>query len=171
MGLSTYDSVHLSFPSDPIRHHRHILCQNTFLGSCIRNFSRCSGQCSGQNLVLPFRYSIGLHRNRSQVSSQSHATQASHKCQRMLMGPLSLLDQSMIPLMGSYLVIYVLNMVMLAGNHALPMMLRFSIWLLTKICRTGEINETLHFLLDHPRRSVSSVPSNGTSWVLRLTSC
>lgn len=64
----------------------------------------------------------------------------------------SLLDQSMIPLMGSYLVIYVLNVVMLAGNHALPMMLRFSIWCLTKICRKGEINETLHFLLDHPRR-------------------
>jgi Trk-type K+ transport system membrane component len=64
----------------------------------------------------------------------------------------SLLDQSFTPLMGSYLVIYVLNMVMLAGNHALPMMLRFSLWLLTKIWRKGEINETLHFLLDHPRR-------------------
>lgn len=73
-----------------------------------------------------------------------------------LMGTTSLLDQSMIPLMGSYLVIYVLNLAMLAGNHALPMMLRFSLWVMTKIWRKGEINETLHFLLDHPRRWVSS---------------
>lgn len=66
----------------------------------------------------------------------------------------SLLDQSMIPLMGSYLVIYALNAVMLAGNHALPMTLRFLIWTGSKIWRKGEINETLHFLLDHPRRRV-----------------
>jgi Trk-type K+ transport system membrane component len=67
-----------------------------------------------------------------------------------------LTDQSMIPFNGSFLLIYVLNVVMLAGNHALPMMLRFYIWLGTKLWRRGQINETLHFLLDHPRRYVPS---------------
>jgi Trk-type K+ transport system membrane component len=60
----------------------------------------------------------------------------------------------MIPFNGSFLLIYVLNVVMLAGNHALPMMLRFYIWLGTKLWRRGQVNETLHFLLDHPRRYV-----------------
>lgn len=43
---------------------------------------------------------------------------------------------------------------MLAGNHALPMVLRLIIWIGTKIFKSGPTNETLHFLLDHPRRSV-----------------
>ena len=60
----------------------------------------------------------------------------------------------MIPFNTSYLLTYVLNVVMLAGNHALPMMLRFYIWLGTKVWRKGQVHETLHFLLDHPRRSV-----------------
>ena len=64
----------------------------------------------------------------------------------------------MIPFNGSFLLIYVLNVVMLAGNHALPMMLRFYIWLGTKLWRRGQVNETLHFLLDHPRRYVVSLP-------------
>jgi hypothetical protein len=64
----------------------------------------------------------------------------------------SLTDQSMVPFSTSFVVIYVLNIVMLAGNHALPMMLRFYIWLGTKIWRRGQTHETLHFLLDHPRR-------------------
>lgn len=64
----------------------------------------------------------------------------------------SLVDQNMYPFSTSYLVVFVLIVVMLAGNHALPMMLRFMIWLGTKIWRKGQINETLHFLLDHPRR-------------------
>lgn len=64
----------------------------------------------------------------------------------------SLLDQSLLTLSASYLIVFALIVVLLAGNHALPMMLRFSIWLGTKIWRKGEMNETLHFLLDHPRR-------------------
>jgi len=72
----------------------------------------------------------------------------------------------MIPFNDSFLLIYVLNVVMLAGNHALPMMLRFYIWLGTKLWRRGQVNETLHFLLDHPRRYVLS-PSFG----LALPTC
>jgi len=61
----------------------------------------------------------------------------------------------MVPLADCYVLIYALNVAILAGNHALPMMLRFVIWIATKICSKGQINETLHFLLDHPRRSAS----------------
>ena len=64
----------------------------------------------------------------------------------------SLVDQSLAPFSSCYLVVFVLVVVLLAGNHALPMMLRFTIWLGTKIWRKEEVNETLHFLLDHPRR-------------------
>jgi Trk-type K+ transport system membrane component len=64
----------------------------------------------------------------------------------------SLIDQGLLPFAASYLVIFVMAFVLLAGNHALPMMLRLLIWLGTKIWRTGRLHETLHFLLDHPRR-------------------
>lgn len=66
----------------------------------------------------------------------------------------SLTDQSMIPLNGSFVLIYVLNVTLLAGNHALPIMFRFCVWLGTKWWSKGQTNETLHFLLDHPRRYV-----------------
>lgn len=58
----------------------------------------------------------------------------------------------MAPFAACYTLIFTLNVAMLAGNHALPMMLRLVIWVGTKIWRKGEVNETLHFLLDHPRR-------------------
>lgn len=66
---------------------------------------------------------------------------------------LSLIDQSMVPFASCYLLIYALDIAMVAGNHALPMTLRLVIWLGTKMCRKGSDRyESLHFLLDHPRR-------------------
>ena len=64
----------------------------------------------------------------------------------------SLVDQSLVPFTSCYLLVFVLDFVVLAGNHALPMTLRLLIWLGTKIWKSGPVNETLHFLLDHPRR-------------------
>jgi Trk-type K+ transport system membrane component len=58
----------------------------------------------------------------------------------------------MYPFSSAYLVVFALVVVLLAGNHALPMMLRLIIWIGTKIWRQGKVHETLHFLLDHPRR-------------------
>ncbi|EIW72701.1 hypothetical protein TREMEDRAFT_11924, partial [Tremella mesenterica DSM 1558] len=65
---------------------------------------------------------------------------------------MTLTDQGLAPFASCYILIYVIALVMLAGNHALPMTLRLFIWIGTKIWRKGETNETLHFLLDHPRR-------------------
>lgn len=80
----------------------------------------------------------------------------------------SLVDQSLYPLATCYVVVFVMVFVLLAGNHALPMMLRFIIWLGTKIWRQGEFNETLNFLLDHPRRCVSSPHRDdyGVNWLI-----
>jgi len=84
---------------------------------------------------------------------------------------MSLIDQSMFPFAKCYLLIYILNIVMLAGNHALPMMLRFIIWLGTKIYRKGRTYETLHFLLDHPRRCFLFLFPSHQTWYLVFTLC
>ncbi len=91
-------------------------------------------------LTLPDRRVV--YRSRHEVSSSPSTVGFAAKTQS------SLVDQSMVPFATCYILIYMLVISMLAGNHALPMMLRFIIWLGTKV------NETLHFLLDHPRRYV-----------------
>lgn len=63
-----------------------------------------------------------------------------------------LTDEGLVPFQTCYLMIYVLIVALLVGNHALPIMLRFIIWIGTKITRKGVKHESLHFLLDHPRR-------------------
>lgn len=68
----------------------------------------------------------------------------------------SLVDQSMVPFASCYLLVWILNMTMLLGNHAFPMVLRLLIWLGTVITGRTTLNQTLHFLLDHPRRYVMS---------------
>jgi hypothetical protein len=65
------------------------------------------------------------------------------------------------PFAKCYLFIYVLDIVTVVGNHALPMTLRLVIWLGTKVWRRGEVNETMHFLLDHPRRYAFVLPRYG----------
>ncbi|WVF71000.1 hypothetical protein IAT40_005796 [Kwoniella sp. CBS 6097] len=79
---------------------------------------------------------------------------------------MSLIDQGLAPFATCYLLIYVLVFVLLAGNHALPIMLRFVIWLGTKITRQGERFETLHFLLDHPRRCFLYLFPSHQTWYL-----
>ncbi|KAK8865627.1 hypothetical protein IAR55_000772 [Kwoniella newhampshirensis] len=81
---------------------------------------------------------------------------------------MSLLDQGLAPFQTCYLLIYVLIVVMLAGNHALPIMLRFCIWLGTKVFRKGTTHETLHFLLDHPRRCFLYLFPSHQTWYLVL---
>ncbi|WVQ96961.1 hypothetical protein IAU59_004070 [Kwoniella sp. CBS 9459] len=79
---------------------------------------------------------------------------------------MSLIDQGLAPFATCYLLIYVLVFVLLAGNHALPIMLRFVLWLGTKITRRGEKFETLHFLLDHPRRCFLYLFPSHQTWYL-----
>lgn len=81
---------------------------------------------------------------------------------------MSLVDESMAPLATCYLVIYMLDIVMLAGNHALPMTLRLMIWLGTKITRSGSTRDSLQFLLDHPRRCFLYLFPSHQTWYLTL---
>ncbi|GFZ43378.1 hypothetical protein JCM24511_01098 [Saitozyma sp. JCM 24511] len=82
---------------------------------------------------------------------------------------LSLIDQSMVPFASCYLLIYALDIAMVAGNHALPMTLRLVIWLGTKMCRKGSDRyESLHFLLDHPRRCFLYLFPSHQTWYLVL---
>ncbi|OCH90614.1 hypothetical protein OBBRIDRAFT_793172 [Obba rivulosa] len=80
---------------------------------------------------------------------------------------LSLEDQSMVPFQQAYPMIVIMIILILAGNTAFPVFLRLLVWLLTQIVpRESRSNETLHFLLDHPRRCfVYLFPSHQT-WFL-----
>ncbi|KAL7414479.1 cation transport protein-domain-containing protein [Mrakia frigida] len=82
-------------------------------------------------------------------------------------GGLSLVDTSMIPFSTDYLMIFSLSFVILAGNHALPIFLRLIIWIGTKILpKDSEAVETLHFLLDHPRRCFLYLFPSHQTWYL-----
>lgn len=66
---------------------------------------------------------------------------------------LSLNDSSMIPFQEAYWLQIVLGFLILAGNTCYPIFLRLTIWTLSKLAGEGSrFSETLHFLLDHPRR-------------------
>lgn len=66
---------------------------------------------------------------------------------------LSLLDDSMVPFQRTYGWVLMTAFLILAGNTAFPVFLRLIIWTLSKLTRKqSRFNETLQFLLDHPRR-------------------
>jgi len=62
-------------------------------------------------------------------------------------------------LLGSFLIVI--------GNTGFPIMLRFIIWVLSKLVRRGSsLYEELRFLLDHPRRCfILLFPSKATWWL------
>lgn len=82
----------------------------------------------------------------------------------------SLVDQSMVPFQTAYPMIFFMMFCILAGNTAFPIMLRFLIWIITKLVpRDSRLDETLHFLLDHPRRCfVYLFPSYQTWFLLTI---
>ncbi|KAF8342643.1 cation transport protein-domain-containing protein [Cantharellus anzutake] len=79
----------------------------------------------------------------------------------------SLVDQSMTPFQNAYPQIIFLFIIIFAGNTAYPVFLRLTIWIMAKcVAAQSRIHETLHFLLDHPRRCfVYLFPSHQT-WFL-----
>ncbi|KAK0212417.1 cation transport protein-domain-containing protein [Desarmillaria ectypa] len=83
---------------------------------------------------------------------------------------MSLVDQSMVPFQQAYLMIFVMIFLILAGNTSFPIFLRFAIWILTKVVpENSRANETLHFLLDHPRRCfIYLFPSHQTWFLLTV---
>jgi len=84
-------------------------------------------------------------------------------------GGLSLVDQGMVPFQRTYIMIISLIFVILAGNHGLPIFLRLTIWVWSKFLEeNSDLDQTLHFLLDHPRRLCQSPPLLDT--ILRFPS-
>ncbi|CAD6893120.1 unnamed protein product [Tilletia controversa] len=81
---------------------------------------------------------------------------------------MSLIDSSMIQLADGYLMLIPMGFLILAGNTAFPIILRFFIWVFSKMVPTRSVTfETLRFLLDHPRRCyVYLFPANQTWWLL-----
>ncbi|KAH9965506.1 cation transport protein-domain-containing protein [Russula dissimulans] len=101
----------------------------------------------------------------------------------------SLIDQSMVPFQRAYPMIFTMIFLILAGNTAFPILyvvpllniptlcsqaydpsLRFSVWVTTRLVpKKSQLNETLHFLLDHPRRCfIYLFPSHQTWFLLTV---
>ncbi|KAF8890777.1 cation transport protein-domain-containing protein [Infundibulicybe gibba] len=89
-------------------------------------------------------------------------------------GGLSLADAGMVPFQSAYLMVFALIFVILAGNHALVVLLfsslRLVIWLCSRVVHPeSNSHKALSFLLDHPRRcstnSLFRFPSHQT-WFL-----
>ncbi|KAJ6593443.1 cation transport protein-domain-containing protein [Mycena capillaripes] len=83
---------------------------------------------------------------------------------------MSLVDQSMVPFQRAYPMIVFMVLLVLAGNTAFPIFLRLTIWILSCLVPKGSRSgETLHFLLDHPRRCfIYLFPSHQTWFLLTV---
>ncbi|KAG8880238.1 low affinity potassium transporter [Tulasnella sp. 332] len=82
----------------------------------------------------------------------------------------SLVDESMVPFANAYTMEIPMFFVIIAGNTGFPVFLRFVIWILSKIVPSkSQAHETLHFLLDHPRRCyIYMFPSHQTWFLLTV---
>jgi len=82
-------------------------------------------------------------------------------------GGLSLVDLSMIPFQTAYLMIVALMLMILAGNHALPIFLRVIIWVSSKVLpEDSDAQEAISFLLQHPRRCFLYMFPSHQTWFL-----
>ncbi|KAF8153943.1 potassium transporter [Crassisporium funariophilum] len=82
-------------------------------------------------------------------------------------GGLSLVDLGMVPFQNAYLMIVAMMFVILAGNHALPIFLRLTIWVSSQIVpATSSSYGALSFLLDHPRRCFLYLFPSHQTWFL-----
>lgn len=87
---------------------------------------------------------------------------------------MSVLDANMIPYGSSYFVLIVMGAMILAGNTAYPVFLRFWLWgilkllnLLTYESSYQNLKETLEYILKYPRRVYTNLfPSRATWWLL-----
>ncbi|CAE7230532.1 unnamed protein product [Rhizoctonia solani] len=80
---------------------------------------------------------------------------------------MSLIDQSMVPFQTAYPMIIIIFFMILAGNTAFPICLRFFIWMLSKVV-SKRSHETLSFLLDHPRRCFLYLFPSHQTWFLLI---
>ncbi|TFK27262.1 TrkH-domain-containing protein [Coprinopsis marcescibilis] len=84
-------------------------------------------------------------------------------------GGVSLVDFGMIPFQDAYLMIFGMMFSILAGNHAMPIFLRFIIWASSKFTTAGSgPHQALTFLLDHPRRCFLYLFPSHQTWFLLI---
>lgn len=82
---------------------------------------------------------------------------------------MSLCDTSMLPFQKAYLMIVVMIILIFAGNTALPVFLRCTVWVIYKcVPESSRVRESLKFLLDHPRRCFVYLFPATQTWVLAL---
>lgn len=81
---------------------------------------------------------------------------------------LTLTPDSMVSFVESLYVLIFVPIFMIVGNTGFPIMLRFIIWIMHKVTNPyGRMNESLGFLLEHPRRCFTLLfPSGPTWWLL-----
>ncbi|KDQ59452.1 hypothetical protein JAAARDRAFT_621723 [Jaapia argillacea MUCL 33604] len=80
---------------------------------------------------------------------------------------MSLVDQNMIPFQTAYPMIFFIILCILAGNTAFPIFLRLMIWTMSRcVPKHSRFHETLHFLLDHPRRCFIYLFPSRQTWFL-----
>ncbi|KAL1410029.1 hypothetical protein Q8F55_004031 [Vanrija albida] len=79
----------------------------------------------------------------------------------------SLVDLSMVPFQRAYLMSVVLALLILFGNTCFPILLRFIIWTFYKMSpKNSSLEETLQFLLHHPRRCFIYLFPSTHTWFL-----
>ncbi|KAF7547451.1 hypothetical protein G7Z17_g7721 [Cylindrodendrum hubeiense] len=88
---------------------------------------------------------------------------------------MSVIDAGMTVFQGSYFVLFVVGLLVLAGNTAYPLFLRFILWLMLRILKLspastyGPWQETVEFILKYPRRVYTTLfPSHATWWLLLI---
>ncbi|GAA5876158.1 hypothetical protein JCM16303_007040 [Sporobolomyces ruberrimus] len=80
---------------------------------------------------------------------------------------MSLVDTSMVPFGRAYWLIIVMCILIVGGNTGLPVFLRLTIWVASKLVpKQSRSRETLQFLLDHPRRCYIYLFPSHQTWFL-----
>lgn len=87
---------------------------------------------------------------------------------------MSVLDANMIPYGSSYFVLVVMGAMILAGNTAYPVFLRFWLWSMLKLLELltyehsySDLKSTLEYILKYPRRVYTNLfPARATWWLL-----
>ncbi|KAF2083681.1 TrkH-domain-containing protein, partial [Saccharata proteae CBS 121410] len=84
-------------------------------------------------------------------------------------GGINVLNSNFIPFQSYYLVLIVSGALTVAGNTQFPIILRLSIWALSKaVPKTSRVRQTLLFLLHHPRRCFIYLFPSKETWYLFL---
>lgn len=86
---------------------------------------------------------------------------------------MSIIDAGMGVFSGSYFVLIVVGVLIVAGNTGYPLFLRFILWIILKVLNVmspteyGPWRETIEFILKYPRRVYTTLfPSQATWWLV-----